>query len=134
MMQKITADTKKIALSSCRKVFKTEGFITLTRKIIAIDAFISRIAESIFGGNIAQPEGCCTAQTEDGLYTLFFRRKGEDKRLSGGDIVFYKFLSANPAEGGTDRRLSDYISANAKITLIIRETNDAALEDDLTRL
>ncbi|MDE7297157.1 MAG: AAA family ATPase [Clostridia bacterium] len=133
MIQKITADTKKIALSSSRKVYKTEGFISLTRRIVAIDAFISRVAESIFRENIALPDGCCTAQTEDKLYTLFFRRK-RDSRLSDGDIVFYKFLSANSAEGGTDRRLSEYLSADDQITLVLHETNDAVREEDLTRL
>ncbi len=133
MIQKITADTNKIALSSSRKVYKTEGFISLTRRIVAIDAFISRIAESIFRENISLPDGCCTAQTEDKLYTLFFRRKG-DNRLSDGDIVFYKFLSANSAEGGTDRRLSEYLSSSDKIALVLRETSDSVREEDLTRL
>lgn len=72
MIQKVTADTKKIALSSIRMVYKTEGFISLTRKIIAIDAFISRLAESIFREDITLSSNCFTAQTEDGLYTLFF--------------------------------------------------------------
>ncbi|MDE5548826.1 MAG: AAA family ATPase, partial [Clostridia bacterium] len=134
MIQKITADTKRIALSSSRTVYKTEGFITLTRRILAIDAFISRVAESIFRENISLPDGCCIAQTEDGLYTLFFIRKGDGKRLSDGDIVFYKFLSANASDGGMDRRLSEYISSGDKITLILRETNDAISEEDMTRL
>ena len=107
MIQQITADIRKIALSSTRSVYKTEGFITLTRKMIAIDAFISRIAEGIFRENLALADGCFTAQTDDGLYTLFFRKNGGDNRLSDGDIVFYKFLSANSVEGGTDRRLSE---------------------------
>ncbi|MDE7168247.1 MAG: AAA family ATPase [Clostridia bacterium] len=134
MIQKITAETNIIALSSSRRVYKTEGFITLTRRIIAIDAFISRVAEGIFRAKVALPDGSFTVQTEDGLYTLFFRRKGEDKRLSDGDIVFYKFLSANPTEGGTDRRLNEYLSRNGKITLILRDTNDKVAEEDLTRL
>lgn len=126
MIQKITADTKRIALSSTRKVYKTEGFISLTRKVLGIDAFISRVAEGIFGGNTALPE-CCAAQTEDGLYTLFLCRKG-------GDLVFYRFLSANPFAGGTDRRLGEYLSAHGEITLILRETKDSVKGEDLTRL
>ncbi|MDE6372248.1 MAG: AAA family ATPase, partial [Clostridia bacterium] len=134
MIQQITADTKKIALSSIRMVYKTEGFITQTRKIIAIDAFISRIAESVFRENVSLSDGCYTAQTDDGLYTLFFRQKCEDKRLSDGDIVFYKFLSANSAEGGTDRRLSEYISMRAKISLVLSKTEEAITQEDMTRL
>ena len=134
MIQKITAETNIIALSSSRRVYKTEGFITLTRRIIAIDAFISRVAEGIFRAKVELPDGSFTVQTEDGLYTLFFRRKVEDKRLSDEDIVFYKFLSANPTEGGTDRRLNEYLSRNGKITLILRDTNDKVTEEDLTRL
>ena len=126
-MIKITADTKKIAISSSRRVYKTEGFITLTRRIIAIDAFISRVAEGIFRDNIPLSEACFSAQTDDGLYTLFFCRKG-------GDIVFYRFLSASSAEGGTDRKLSEYMSANGKITLSLRETKEVAADEDMTRL
>ena len=100
-MIKITADTKKIALSCNRRVYKTEGFIPLTRRIIAIDAFISRVAEGVFRETVSLSEACFSAQTDDGLYTLFFRRKG-------GDIVFYRFLSASSAEGGTDRKLQEY--------------------------
>lgn len=134
MIKKITADTKRIALSSSRKVYKTEGFISLTRRIVAIDAFISRVGESLFAENAALTCGCYTAQTEDSLYTLYFRLTESDGRLSDGDIVFYKFLSANSAEGGTDRRLSEYISAGDGITLVLRETGVTVSEDDLTRL
>ncbi len=83
MIRKITADTKKIALSSNRTVYKTEGFITPTRRIIAIDAFLSRVAEGIFGSRADVPDGCYTATTEDGRYTLFIRAKG-------GDLVFLR--------------------------------------------
>ena len=134
MIQSITADTKKIALSSSKSVYKTEGFVTMTRKIIAIDAFVSRVAESIFRENISLDDGCFIAQTQDGLYTLFFCRKGDDNRLSGGDIVFYKFLSANSSEGGTDRRLGEYILGASKIELILRGATDEVTQEDLTRL
>ncbi|MDE5756295.1 MAG: AAA family ATPase [Clostridia bacterium] len=134
MIHNITADTKKIALSSSKRVYKTEGLVTMTRKIIAIDAFISRIAEGIFREDIALDDGCFTAQTQDGLYTLFFCRKIDDKRLFDGDIVFYKFLSANPAEGGIDRRLGEYISNANKLELALRNTDDAVTQEDLTRL
>ncbi|MDE6275100.1 MAG: AAA family ATPase [Clostridia bacterium] len=133
MIQKITVDTKRIALSSSHTVYKTEGFITLTRKIIAIDAYLSRVAESIFVGNIHLVDGCYTAQTEDGLYTLFFCRNNADKRVADG-LVFYKFLSANPIEGGLDRRLNEYISTNGKITLLLRPTDDTVKQEDVTRL
>lgn len=134
MIHKIYADTKRIALSSTRNVYKTEGFVSLTRKTLSIDAFISRIAESIFIEEIALSEGCFSAQTEDGLYTVFFYRKDGGGRISGGDIVFYGYATANPFEGGTDRRLKDYMSANGRIALSISETDDAVSAEDLTRL
>ncbi|MDE6302479.1 MAG: hypothetical protein K2M36_02695, partial [Clostridia bacterium] len=134
MIQKIEADTKRIALSSSRRVYKTEDFITLTRKIQAIDAFISRVSEGIFGADITLKDGSYIAQTEDGLYTLFLCRKSCDKRLSDGDIVFYKFLSASSSEGGTDRRLSEYMSTNASLALVLRDTDERVTDEDLTRL
>ena len=134
MIQKIAVDTKKIALSSSRTLYKTEGFIRLTRKIIAIDAFISRIAESIFSKNISLEGGSYSAQTDDGLYTFFFCLRESDNRLKGEDLVFYKFLSANHSDGGTDRRLGEYISSGSKIEMTFREINDAPAQEDLTRL
>ncbi len=126
-MIKITADTKKIALSSSRMVYKTEGFITLTRKIIAVDEFISRVAEGIFRDNVPLHDGCSAAETEDGLYTLLICRKG-------GDLVFYGFIGPNRNEGGIDRRLAEYLSANAKTELTIRAADEAVTDGDMTRL
>ncbi len=134
MIQRIKADTTKIALSSIRSFYKTEGFVTLTRKIIAIDAFISRVAESIFRENIELSDGCFTAQTDDGLYTVFFRQKCGENRLSDGDLVFYKFICANASEGGMDRRLGEYISSRATIGLILRPTDEVVAKEDMTRL
>ncbi|MCM1394438.1 MAG: AAA family ATPase, partial [[Eubacterium] siraeum] len=120
---------------SNRSVYKTEGFINQTRKVLAIDAFISRIAEGVFGANIELSYGCHTAQTADGLYTLFLCRRRADERLGEGDIVFYKFLSANPSDGGTDRRLGDYILNNDQIEVVLKGVSDDAVTDeDLTRL
>ena len=81
MKQRITANTKRIALSSDRRVYKTEGFITLTRRIMEIDAFISRVAEGIFADDIALHCGYYTARTEDGRYTLYLCcMAGEDRK------------------------------------------------------
>lgn len=134
MTQRIAVDTRKIVLSSTRRVYKTEDFVTLTRRIISVDAFISRAAEGIFGTNIILPEGHFTARTEDGLYTLYFCRRSADRRLSDGDIVFYKFQSENAEESGMDRRLSEYISSNAKFTLLLQGTDEVISDEDLTRL
>ena len=112
MMEKITAYSDKIVLSSKRKVYKTEDFINETRRTLSIDAFVSRIAEAVFSADITLPDGSIIAKTEDGLYTLFFCGGRADKRLSEDDIVFYKFLCAETSEGGgTDRRLREYLSA-----------------------
>ena len=129
---KFTSTTQKIALSSENMIYKTESFITPTRKIIAIDAFISRVAEGIFKAGIALPDGCCSVRTEDGHYTLFLCRKSD--RPSENSIVFYKFVSADSGEGGVDRRLKDYLSAHDAIPLIMRDTDDTVAEEDLKRL
>ncbi len=134
MIQNFILDTKNIALSSVRTAYKTEGFVTLTRKMIAIDAFISRMAEALFKENTLLVGECFTAQTEDKRYTLFFKQMRGDKRLEDGDIVFYKFLCADPSEGGTDRRLSEYMSARDGIGFSVRRTDDAVAQEDLTRL
>lgn len=135
MIEKITAYSDKIVLSSRRKVYKTEDFINETRRILSIDAFVSRIAEAVFSADITLPDGSIIAKTEDGLYTLFFCGSRADKRLSEDDIVFYKFLCADiPEGGGTDRRLREYLSAKSEINLILTETGDRVADEDLTRL
>ena len=120
MTRKFTADTKKIVLSSKRRVFKTEGFISSTRRIVAVDEFISRVAEGLFSDGFYPSDGCFQARAEDGLYILLFCRG-----VSDGDIVFYKFQSAKPAEGGTDRSLKEYLSARSKITFIVSGSDGA---------
>ena len=121
MIRKITADTKKIVLSSIRTVYKTEGMIAPTRRIISVDAFVSRVAEGIFASRVELPDGCYSAETEDGRYGLYFRAAGDD-------LVFYKFSSADAHEGGTDRQLSEYLSGKSKITFILKETDDEVSE------
>ena len=130
-MIKLTANTNKIALSSTRRAYKTEGFISPTRRVLGIDAFVSRVAESVFVATENLADGCYSAQTEDGAYTLFFRYGGG---RVGGDLVFYRFIGADDTEGGTDRRLSEYLSAHGEIGLILRPTDDCVTDDDLTRL
>ena len=132
MTLKFTSNTEKIALSSVNGVYKTESFVTLTRKILAIDAFISRVAEGIFRANLTLTEGCYAAETEDGQYTLLLCVKGNASL--GNDVIFYKMVSANADEGGLDRRLKDYISARGTLHFVLSDAADAVAEEDLTRL
>ena len=127
MMTKITLDTQKIALSSENMIYKTESFVTLTRKIASIDAFISRVAEGIFRAGISLPEGAYIAETEDGVYTLSLRRLDNN-------FIFYKFASKNSDEGGIDRRLRDDLLVRGTPTLILRDTVDDVEKEDLKRL
>ena len=129
MEVRVLLDTKKIALSSERAVYKTESFVSLTRKIASIDAFISRAAEGVLKAGLAVSEDGYSLQTEDGRYTLFACRKGAQ-----GDIVFYHFVSAMKDEGGLDRRLKEYLLNNAAVTLIMRDTGERVRKEDLERL
>lgn len=126
-----TIDTEKIILSAVRKVYKTEGFISLTKKIASIDLFVSRTAESIFAGGLEFKDKFFIAETEDGAYTLFFTSGKEDLK---DDIVFYKFMSAGEDEGGFDRGLSEYLLSHKTIILNVRETQDKMDESHLKRL
>ena len=133
--QQLTLNTEKMLLSGYRRVYKTEGFVTLTRKIMAIDSFVSRVAESIFYAGFSAPEGnCIAAETEDKLYTLFFRQNTGDSRLRRGDLVFYKFISSKPHEGGVDRRLADYLLTNPHAVITLREASEVAPEEEFAKL
>lgn len=127
----ITIDTSKIILSAVRKVFKTEGFISLTKKIAAIDTFVSRSAESIFASGLSLNGGCYFAETEDRAYTLYFAVGCEGFK---NDVIFYKFLSSAQEEGGFDRRLQEYLLAHKTINLTVKETQDKIDSGDLKRL
>ena len=133
--QQLTLNIDKMLLSGYRRVYKTESFVTLTRKTMAIDAFVSRVAESIFYAGFSAPEGNCIAvETENKAYTLFFRQISGDARLHRGDLVFYKFISNESNDGGVDRRLSEYMLShpNAKVTL--REASEVVPEEEFAKI
>ena len=131
MNVKFVADNTKIALSSERTAFKTESFIAETRKILGIDAFVSRVAEGMFEANITLPDGCFSVQTEDGAYTLFVCGGGENAKNA---LIFYKFLHAGAESGGIDRSLRDYVACHPEAEFILRETDDVVAGEDLLRL
>ncbi len=126
MLKTITADTRRVILSSYRRVYKTESFITATRRIAAVDAFVSRAAEAVFAAGMSV-DGSISARTDDGLYTLVFCGRGS------GDLVFYGFASAEAYEGGLDRRLREYLEKHEKITFSLSEAKSCS-DGDLTRL
>ena len=127
MTQNVTADTRKIILSSRLRAYKTEGFVTQTRRIASIDAFVSRVAEGIFRSDALAADGCKEVKTADNEYTLYLRRKGDE-------LIFYGFACARRAEGGTDRRLKEYLSSRPKIELILSDVADVAAEEDFNKL
>ena len=132
MTVRFELNTKKIALSSVNRFYKTESFISKTRKMLSVDAFVSRVAEGIFRAKITLPKGCYSIQTEDKLYTLFLCRLGETN--SDNDYVFYKFISAHSEEVGVDRSLRDYVASHGSISLILKDTTDEVVKEDLERL
>ncbi|MCH5157180.1 MAG: UvrD-helicase domain-containing protein [Clostridiales bacterium] len=133
--QQLTLNTDKMLLSGHRRVYKTEGFIALTRKTMAIDTFVSRVAESIFYAGFSAPEGNCIAvETDDKAYTLFFRQNPSDPRLRRGDLIFYKFISNKSNEGGVDRGLSDYLITNPNAKVTLREASEVAPEQDFAKI
>ena len=133
--QTITLNTDKMLLSGSRRVYKTEGFVALTRKTVAIDAFVSRVAESIFYADFSAPDGTCIAvETEDKQYTLFFRQITGDARLRRGDLVFYKFISRDSYDGGVDRRLSEYLLANPHANVTLRQASEVAPQEEFAKI
>ena len=131
----LTLNTEKMLLSGSRRVYKTEGFVAMTRKVMAIDAFVSRVAESIFYAGFSVPDGnCIAAETEDKSYTLFFRQNPNDTRLRRGDLVFYKFISSKPYEGGVDRRLAEYLLTNPNAKVTLREASEVAPAEDFAKI
>ena len=133
--QQLTLNTDKMLLCGNRRVYKTENFVLLTRKIVAIDTFISRVAESIFYADFSAPEGNSIAvETENKDFTLFFRQNPSDPRLRRGDLVFYKFISKQDHEGGVDRRLSEYLLSNPHATITLREASEVVSEQDFAKI
>ncbi len=131
MTATFTADAGKIALSSQRTAYKTEAFISMTRRILGVDAFISRVAEGIFKSGLTFKDECCSVQTEDGRYTVFVC--GKSASPDDNDILFYKFIAADHGDG-VDRGLRDYLSSNAVIPLIMRPADDRIADEDKLRL
>ena len=129
MQINFTLDMRKIALSSENRIYKTEGFITLTRKTAMIDAFVSRVAEGLFRANVPS-DGCFTVRTEDGLYTLYLYRKSG---FYQNEIVFYRFNCSEAGDGGVDRRLKTLFENDA-LPLVMQDTAETIAKEDLERL
>ena len=133
--QQLTLNSDKMLLSGYRRVYKTEGFVALTRKTVSIDAFVSRVAESIFYADFSAPEGQSIAvETEDKSYTLFFRQCLSDPRLRRGDLVFYKFISSKPDEGGVDRKLWEYMLARPNAKINLRPASEAVSKEEFAKI
>ena len=125
----VTLNTRVVLLSSAHRAYKTEGFISLTKKIAAADTFVLRAAESLYG--LTLPKGSYAASTADGRFTLYFYTGGKSGRLSAGDAVFYKLERGYTDGEGTDRKLSELLSNEEKITLTVRALDETP---DLSRL
>lgn len=126
---KVTLNTRVVLLSSAHRAYKTEGFISLTKKIAAADTFVLRAAESLYGLNL--PKGSYAAATDDGRYTLYFYTGERSARLNAGDAVFYKLERGYTDDEGTDRKLSELIALDEKLTLSVRAIEE---KPDLSRL
>lgn len=135
MITTVTLDARKKYLSSTRKAYKTESFVRLTRKTVASDAFITKIAEAAFvNGITVKPGRSIMAETTDKSYTAFFVQGVSADGVDENDLVFYKFLSKHNDSDGTDRQLSDYLSGSQTLTFTFRETSDLPDENDLNKL
>lgn len=111
----------KQLLSSEIKIYKTESFFYQTKKIIGIDNFILKIAESI--QNIVKKlnnnlnGNCFLVKTVDSKFSFLFRlgfQIDSEIGLSSVDIVFYEMRNGNDNIKTNDQRISFYIK-NSKI-------------------
>lgn len=136
-IKKITLATDKIFLSGDRRVYKTEGFIRLTRRISGADDFVSLVSDGVFAASFSpcNPENAVLAETEDKLFTLFFRQGLPcDERIGSGDLIFYKFISRGESETGAERNLADYLLSHPSLDIVLREISDACDEDEFRKL
>ena len=113
----------KQLLSSEIKIYKTESFFYQTKKIVGIDNFVLKIAESIskiakdLVGKNNSINDCYFVKTVDNRFSFLFKLGFQlDKSfgLSECDIIFFEIKSGNDGIKTSDQRVNFYIK-NSKI-------------------
>jgi len=113
----------KQMLSSEIKIYKTESFFYQTKKIVGIDNFILKIAESIqtitlkLKNNEMKSSNCFLATTVDKKYSFLFKLGYQiDKSigLNEFDIVIFEMINGIENVKTSDQRIGFYIK-NSKI-------------------
>ncbi len=135
--KKITLHTDKIYLSCDRRVYKTESFIRLTRKVSGADDFLSLVSEGVFANSFSpiNPSNSVLCETDDKLFTLFFRQGlPSDERIGSRDLIFYKLISRGESETGAERNLADYLLSHPVLAVTLREIEDDFSEPDFNKL
>lgn len=118
----VEIDAGKMLLSGRRRAFKTERFISETRRVAMIDAFASRLAERVMLLSLApdDPERALVATMPDGARAFFMRVDP----APDGNIVFFRCMNARTDATGYDRSIEEAIAKNPKIAVRIREDNE----------
>ncbi|MBQ8425277.1 MAG: AAA family ATPase [Clostridia bacterium] len=113
----------KQILSSEIKIYKTESFFYQTKKIVGIDNFVLKIAESIskiakdLVGKNDKTNDCFFVKTVDNQFSFLFKLGFQlDKTfgLNECDIIFFEIKSGNDNLKTNDQRINFFIK-NSKI-------------------
>lgn len=131
--------TEKTILSSECRIYKTERFISRTRRIAGIDFFLSKIAETIIFNykklTDEKNSHCFIAKTEGG-HSLYFRF-GTDSintELFDKDIIFFNYEDNQEAPRRNDQRLMQYIRSNTSFGIEIINTIAIFKKDEFNKI
>lgn len=140
--QKLIVNNEKTVLSGKISVYKTEHFIRTASFITDVDAFLSKVAESIIlnVGKLlpyASSDGAFLIEPETGVFRIFFKFGTSIKSKSAiksSDIVFYKFVRSDGLNKKNDRILSIYLERNSTFTLSVKTVMDKVDDCDFDKL
>ena len=123
----------KQMLSSETKIYKTESFFYQTKKIIGIDNFVLKIAESIQSIipkliNLKNQDfNCFHVSTVDKRFSFLIKigyQINKEIGLNEKDIVVFKIIDGNENTKTNDQRISFYVKNSKIFNVIIKPFNE----------
>lgn len=124
----------RLVLSSERSVYKTEGFLRKTRKILSVDKLLLKITDAIYLSSLSFDDETYIAETDDKAYTLFFHVGRGIRGLNDKDIVFYKFLSREKSERTNDRQIINFLDKDKTFSFTVLPVKDDVKSEEFDKI
>ncbi len=115
-MQKIKIDSSISIISADRNIYKTEGFVKKTTRILGIDVLIEKLAEAVFlEENATFSEGFLSAKNIENdieVKFTFGENINYNKNLKAKDIVFFHYSDNYKDSRESSKNIAELLNKN----------------------